>query len=299
MPELNVEETKEVKRELDISGEPDKETPSPEKKDIFKSEEDRGSEPWWSQLPEAMQGRAKKFSDVSALAKSYMELEDTFHQTRKGINIPKEDADQSEWDNFYGFLRPRDSSKYELKDKEGKDLNPLHNEEAMTRLRKAFYDNGISTKQAKAMTEFLEEENRVAHALKSQKTALNRQGEDEALERKWGEKFEENYSLAQRVFQEVVPTKDLRQRFREEGYTSDPKFVELLGNIGKLISSDDSIKSLRTQDGAFKEAKSKTLLEKEYKELLAAQINGSMNISPHALNKRLTEVQRALGHDKD
>jgi hypothetical protein len=70
---------------------------------------------WKASLPEDLRKEKslEAIQDVSSLAKSYVDAEKIVGGS---IRIPKEGADQKEWDAFYSKLgRPESPEKYEVK----------------------------------------------------------------------------------------------------------------------------------------------------------------------------------------
>lgn len=209
--------------------------------------------------------------------------------------MPDDNASEEEWNKFYEFTRPSDFTKYDFSGEDGKQIAPFA-DDSMSRLRKSFYENGISSKQAKSLVNFLNQENKTLMADATQKQVLSRQKAEEALQNKWGDDYDKNTALANRVFQEIVPTVEERRKFEQRGYTSDVGFIAMLSNIGNLIKSDDGIRKLRTQEGGFKDAHSRDVLSQEYKQLLSKSVQGGLTSREE---KKLVDIQIALGHDKE
>lgn len=66
---------------------------------------------WLDNLPEDLKGNKSlsKFTDMSGLAKSYLELE---KNKDKGLMLPNEDASDEEWDKIYQKLGMPEDRKY-------------------------------------------------------------------------------------------------------------------------------------------------------------------------------------------
>ena len=186
---------------------------------------------WIKELPEPLQKEKglHKFKDRDALASSYVELQRKLGTT---VQIPKADADPADWEKFFSRIRPESPEKYELP---AEGLT----EEDVANLRKAAFENGLSTKQAKALAELIA----TSEKKKQDSTleGLKARSEEAAavLRKEFGSEFEGNLALAKKALENLFPGS--LEKFNGSGFDDNPAFIRGLVSLGKRLGEDSFV----------------------------------------------------------
>jgi hypothetical protein len=183
--------------------------------------------------------------DPAEVARSYRNLEKMFGADKAGrtVEIPADEKDASQWDSFYNKLgRPEKPEKYELAVPEGAD--PKFADWA----KGTFHKLGLTTKQAKALSEGWNEY--VTGQAKSQieNYELTVQKEDEALTKEWGAAKEAKIQQAKNATREFVLKAGLGKEVVDKledalGYGGLMRFMSAIGEkIGEstFVSGDQN-----------------------------------------------------------
>lgn len=163
--------------------------------------------------------------DVNKLAKSYLSLESLMGQGR--VAIPKDDNDVNAWglyDKAFGI--PEAADGYELNAPEGVELSTF---------KDLMKQNHISPSVAqKLLDAHLNEFTTLAQNQRQQAEAAKNAAEQQ-LKQKWGMKYNENISNANKFLEKMSSNKEEYEYFLSK-IGNDAKFIELLSRIGSSVS---------------------------------------------------------------
>lgn len=192
---------------------------------------DLGSgESWRDSLPEDMRNDTglSKFSDVSGLAKSYMNLEQMLGRDK--IPMPVTDED---WSGVYGRLgRPEEASGYEMKTPEGVTFD----ETAQQNMCDMAHKMGLNQKQMEGVSGWVFSELQGRKAADNTSTEQALEETTAALKTEWGEKYDQNVNVALRAVEEFGGD-DLREFLNKskiggQALGNHPAMIKMLADIG-------------------------------------------------------------------
>ena len=163
--------------------------------------------------------------DVNKLAKSYLSLESLMGQGR--VAIPKDENDANAWglyDKAFGV--PEAADGYELNAPEGADL---------TTFKDLMKQNHISTAVAQKLLDAHLNEFVVLEESRQQEAEAAKNAAEQQLKQKWGMKYNENMSNANKFLEKMSATKEDYEYFLSK-IGNDAKFIDLLSRIGSSVS---------------------------------------------------------------
>ena len=197
-----------------------------------------GSPPaFHGQFKDHLKGHASlmKFENPSDLAEAYVNLEAL---QGRSVEIPGEKATDEDRSRFNALLRgnvktPEEYDFNGAKLPEGVTLSEV----GVTELRKMAYDNGWTNAQAINAIEW--DARRQQDAVQQVQQVMQQSRRDAELElrRDWGNEYDQNILLAQRVV-ERHGDEGLRTVLKETGLGNHPALVKMLSKIGSSISED-------------------------------------------------------------
>jgi len=183
-------------------------------------------------LPEDVKGNTmwSKFKDIGEFAKSMTELNSLVG--KKG-DIPKPDADQAEWDDFYSKLgRPEKPSDYGIKLKDG-----LVGEEKLNHALELAHKAGLSPKQTDILINGLQDMQLEDGKTSYQNYQESLQQEATKLEEAWGNGMDDMIETVTR-FQKSLGVFEL---FESKGLNTDADLLILMGNLAGKLSEDPMV----------------------------------------------------------
>jgi hypothetical protein len=202
---------------------------------------DKGSVDWKSDLPESLKSSKTlaKFKEKSALAQSYIELED---KLGKSIALPGQDAKPEELEKFYSRIgRPEKKDDYKLDPTEGfeapeeylNSMKSLYHEAGLTQVQANTVHKKIALAAASSIAEM--EKLQEANMKKSAETLkLKREKADEELHSTWGLNYDLRIEQARRFIINEGGDEAFNH-FETEGYTDDPMFLKIMARAGSSI----------------------------------------------------------------
>jgi len=174
----------------------------------------------------------KDYKDANALAKSHVNLQKLLGGDK--IPAPKDDWTAEQWNELYARLgRPESPDKYAFKVAEGFPVDdPLLKD--MTAIMHA---SGLSTKQVAAVLEGYS--GKVMGHLANEKTQQAKAAAETtaALQKEYGDKFEEQLNYARYAVKELGD-EALIKALNETHLTNSAPLVKLMAKAGRLLASD-------------------------------------------------------------
>jgi len=160
--------------------------------------------------------------------------------------LPKGANDNPEvWNKLYDALgRPKSADEYQF----GKDYKPPTDpavKEVEGKFRKFAHENGLSQKQFTEMNSFLnglsaESQGRVIAAIKAR-----REKAEESLRKDWGEKYDANVAIANKVLKAYGGPADEVKAFLQR-YANEPVVIRALAAIGQRIDESALVSGERS-----------------------------------------------------
>jgi len=186
---------------------------------------------WRSQLPKELQDDAtiKKFSDVSTLAKSYLNAQKLIGADK--IAVPTKHTTDEEWTAIHRRLGvPEKNTDYAVKFKEGVSVDQKFSEG----FRDLAHKVGVLPKQAQALADWFSDVNMGSEQQVA--TELKRVYEQNVagLRQEWGNSFELNVSRANKVVNDIGG-KDVAKYMMESGAGADKNVIKFLAKIGEQL----------------------------------------------------------------
>jgi len=206
------------------------------------SEQTATSEPvetsWRDSLPDDLRSNTslEKFSDVSTLAKSYINAESMIGKDK--MVVPGENTTEDQWNDIYNKLgRPESSNGYELQMnlQEGEVVD----EQLYTAFKDAAHANGLSPKQAQGLLNFYNDISTEALNEQANSGVLAQEQSSRELREEWGRNYETNLNAASNVAKQFLG-EDVFQIQLSDG--------SLLGDNATLIRGLSKIASIVSED---------------------------------------------------
>tara|TARA_R100000329_G_scaffold7614_1_gene9111 strand:+ start:1483 stop:2307 length:825 start_codon:yes stop_codon:yes gene_type:complete len=206
------------------------------------SEQTATSEPvetsWRDSLPDDLKANAslEKFSDVSTLAKSYINAEQMIGKDK--MVVPGDNTTEDEWNDIYNKLgRPEEPDGYELQMnlQEGEAVD----EQLYAAFKNAAHANGLSPKQAQGLLNFYNDISTEALNEQSNAGVLAQEQSSRELREEWGRNYETNLNAASNV---------AKQFLGEEVFQIELSDGSLLGDNATLIRGLSKIASIVSED---------------------------------------------------
>lgn len=184
---------------------------------------------WRDSLSEDLRNNdsLSKFTDINALAKSYVNAESMIGKDK--IVLP---TNESEWSEAYNKLgRPETAEGYDVSLPENTPID----ENFFSGFKQAAHDAGLNQAQLQKLTEWYTGE--TGKAIQDQQLSQENAYNDSvaALKHTWGEKFDQNLNLANRVLDQFG-SDELSALLDQTGLDNNPVMTEFLFNVSKLSS---------------------------------------------------------------
>lgn len=189
---------------------------------------------WLDSLSDDLKGNEslKKFKDVSAVAKSYVELEKHIGGTLK---IPTDTSKPEEWEAFYNKLgRPEKPEGYGIKKPDNLPSGLEWNDDLEKGFRIFAHKNGLSDRQAQSLvgywTEIMTKQAEAFWTEAKGLAALETEFKDEKVRT-------DVLSSAQRAIKELAD-KDFIEFLEQTGAGNHPSVLKFLAKINKFFDED-------------------------------------------------------------
>lgn len=197
---------------------------------------------WRKSLPEPLQKdkRLDKFTNVSDVIKSYVELEGKLGSS---VSIPKSDAPAEEWTKFFVRVgRPEKPENYDLpKEKYQPEVERV--------LREKMLAAGILPTQVSGFLDAIGEAARTADTVKKAKLDADAASAAEALKAEYGDKYQANVDKAIETAKAVFPP-ELFERMGKDGYGKSSAFVKSMIALSENIGETKLVKGGQAKEKA-------------------------------------------------
>ena len=193
---------------------------------------------WRDSLPEELKSNAslEKFSDVSTLAKSYINAESMIGKDK--MVVPGANTTEEEWNDIYDKLgRPSDPNGYELTAEiaEGEQID----EQLMSSFKDAAHKHGLSPTQAQGLLDFYNSISSQSMVDMENNAILAQEDSSRTLREEWGRSYEENLNKASNV---------AKQFLGEDIFSVQLADGSLLGDNASLIRGLNKIATVVSED---------------------------------------------------
>lgn len=247
-----------------------------------------------------IQNLLKNDDPTTELFKQFDGLQSKLGQRVEGV--PKDDASQEEWDKFYNSLgRPEAPDKYEFQRPEISDedkpyaeaLNSMRDEAFEGKIKELFHKNGISAKQAAALSAgyeqlFMEANKEQVAALMEQQKAQD-EGFAKLAEETWGKDTDRNLERANKIINEFGS--DKFKAAREAATNEQLIFLaDVVLNMHDKLAGEDKMTGRGNATGGDNASERKRAIE------LAEQRKKEdpMSAKYHLLTKEINEIYQNL-----
>jgi len=210
---------------------------------------DQGTRPTWREgLPEDLRDDPSlvKFENQEDVYRSYVNLQGLVGRKRA---LPADDAPKEDWDAFYGDLgRPETPESYELA-KPSDIPKEYYREDLATDFRSWAHDAGLNQKQAGLIySKYLEKS---TAELKQGLVAIEtfKKDSEAELKKEWGESYQVNLDLANRVIRECGDDKVRSSLEAGDPLWNNPNLARFLVKIGQSMSESSFVKGAGAQSG--------------------------------------------------
>ena len=160
---------------------------------VAKAQEDVN---WLDQLGEGYKGNPAltKFPDVAALAKGYINLEKSLGGNK--LVKPDQHATEDDWRAFFQQVGlPGSLEEYELAAPEGVELE----DGLLTEMKKIAFEQGIMPKSMQGFVRWYGEQQKAKADAEAERWSTMMSEQKAALEKQWGEAFNQNMSRIQQM----------------------------------------------------------------------------------------------------
>lgn len=198
---------------------------------------------WYESMPEDMRGlvETKGWQKPEDAIQSYTNLEKLMGADKagRGVVLPKEDADPSEWDAVYDRLgRPKSPDEYNIPVPEN-DTG-----EFATVAKQKFHELGLTAKQAESLAEWYNSQASEMQSQQMNAMSMNAEAELETLKKEWGPQYDANIESARRATKQFGVEAETLEKI--ENSVGTRKMLEMFSNIGKGLGEDSFVEGKPT-----------------------------------------------------
>ena len=195
-------------------------------------------ESWYAGMPEEARGmvEVKGWKSPEDAIQSYANLEKMLGADKagRGLVMPREDSDATEWDQFYDRLgRPKTADDYNLPIPEGHD--PAFSKLAANK----FHELGITAKQAESLAEWWNNNSEQMQQAQVNAQTQNAEMEMQVLQSEWGKEYDSNIESARRAAREFNVESQTLEKIEDAIGTRE--MMKLFARIGKGMSEDSFV----------------------------------------------------------
>jgi hypothetical protein len=190
---------------------------------------------WYQEFPEEVRGlvETKGWKSPVDAIQSYTNLEKLMGADKagRGLVLPKEDADPSEWGQVYDRLgRPESPDGYDLPIPEGADS------EFANEAKGKFHELGLTSKQAAQLTEWFNDRSMGAMSQQEEQQVQSSEAQMQELQKEWGKEFDSNIEAGRRAARQFGVQEDVLTKMENALGTKD--MLKFFSNIGKGMGED-------------------------------------------------------------
>ena len=169
------------------------------------------------------------------LAKQVFNLEKVMGKPK--LPMPQDDWSSDQWNDFHNKLgRPETVDGYQLNYQSD---SFTFSDDDKGNLQQAFYDAGLSQTQAEKLFNTVAQREEAFAKSVAEKADSQNQEALNALQNKWGDKFDNNVRMANFALQKLAGE---HAQSIEDKYGSDPQLADLLYNASLLMADDSTFK---------------------------------------------------------
>ncbi|MBA87699.1 MAG: hypothetical protein CMB16_00565 [Euryarchaeota archaeon] len=198
---------------------------------------DAGGYNWKNDIPEELKGTPSldTIEDVPSLIKGYVHAQRMVGADK--VALLGKHATDDEYNDFYKKIgRPDEPNQYQYEI----DENATVPDETVTGMSNVFHKAGLTQRQANfLMNEFIESgmgSNPMLQPADEKQILANRQASMDALQKEWGNGYNDNLAIANSVMMEFGNI-ELREQTQSDGSKlgDNPDIIRLLANVGTFI----------------------------------------------------------------
>lgn len=216
----------------------------------------------------------KDFENVGDLVKNYHEL----RSAPKGLFVPKNDADDDTWHQFYNDLGRPDNKQYlSANEEDRKSLAPYE---------EILYNSGLSQRQGEKLLNALI--GKANEETKSHETNLVKQREtaQQKLKDKYGDNLEASMNLVNAAVSQYGSS-ELNALLQEN---TSPVLIDMLVNVGKSLTPDKLITGQSKNTLSTKEAAAKEIQKLQANEKFMKKYNDNSHHHHQGAIKTMKEL---------
>ena len=193
---------------------------------------------WRDSLPEELKTNAslEKFSDVSTLAKSYINAESMIGKDK--MVIPGANTTEDEWNDIYDKLgRPSDPNAYELKAElaEGEQID----EQLMSSFKETAHKHGLSPAQAQGLLDYYNSISSQSLVDLDNNAVLAQEQSQRELREEWGRSYDDNLNKASTVGKQFFGEDVFGMQLADGSKLGDnPALIKGLSKMASIVSED-------------------------------------------------------------
>lgn len=195
----------------------------------------------------------KKFNYPEIL-KSYINAQKMIGKDK--VVLPGKNATDEDWNNFYNKIGRPEVSKYELKLKEGQEVD----DKFLGKYKEVAHKSGLLPKQAESLFHWYHDEVEGAQKAVLDQHKQKIEAEQFNLKKEWGVGYDKEVDLAKRALRQFASEEEIAE-LKEAGLTANVKFVKLLNKIGKGLKEDSFKHESAGNFGITKEEASRKISE--------------------------------------
>ena len=193
---------------------------------------------WRDSLPEELKTNAslEKFSDVSTLAKSYINAESMIGKDK--MVVPGANTTEEEWSDIYNKLgRPSDPNGYELKAEvaEGEPID----EQLMSSFKETAHKHGLSPTQAQGLLDYYNSISSQSMVDLENNAVLAQEQSQRELREEWGRSYDDTLNKASTVGKQFFGEDVFGMQLADGSKLGDnPALIKGLSKMASIVSED-------------------------------------------------------------
>lgn len=195
----------------------------------------------------------KKFNYPEIL-KSYVNAQKMIGKDK--VVLPGKNATDEDWNTFYNKIGRPEVDKYEVKLKEGQEVD----QGFLKKYKEVAHKSGLLPKQAEGLFHWYHEEVEGAQKAVLEQHKQKIEAEQFNLKKEWGVGYDKEVDLAKRALRQFASEEEIAE-LKESGLTANVKFVKLLNKIGKGLKEDSFKHESAGNFGVTKEEASRKISE--------------------------------------
>jgi len=165
--------------------------------------------------------------------------------------IPHKDFTEDQWkDTFKRLGVPEKLEEYSIKNNIPEGLNA--DEEMFKGFKETAHKLGILPKQAQGVLDYYNQYAKTSSTKALEAIKVEMQKASEGLKQEWGADYERNIKLADASLKEFASEEEIAV-LKKSGYLDNPLFAKVFSKIGKAISEDKFVDSIKKDIGRSRE----------------------------------------------